>query len=112
MAKTSIIEREKKREKVVAKFAVKRAELKKVVGDRHASDDERWQAQLQTAEASAQRVARAPAPTLCRNRSPARRLPQVRLGPKQIARSRDARRCARLGEGELVRAIALQGETL
>ena len=47
MAKTSIIEREKKRAKTVAKYAKKRAELKKVVGDRHASDDERWQAQLQ-----------------------------------------------------------------
>lgn len=47
MAKTSIIEREKKRAKTVAKYASKRAELKKVVGDRNASDDERWQAQLQ-----------------------------------------------------------------
>ena len=47
MAKTSIIEREKKRAKTVAKYAKKRTELKKVVGDRHASDDERWQAQLQ-----------------------------------------------------------------
>ena len=47
MAKTSIIEREKKRAKIVAKYAKKRAELKKIVGDRSASDDERWQAQLQ-----------------------------------------------------------------
>ena len=47
MAKTSIIEREKKRVKVVAKYAAKRAELKKIVGDRNASDDERWQAQMQ-----------------------------------------------------------------
>ena len=47
MAKTSIIERAKKRVKVVAKYAAKRAELKKIVGDRNASDDERWQAQMQ-----------------------------------------------------------------
>lgn len=47
MAKTSIIEREKKRAKTVAKYAAKRAALKKTVGDRNASDDERWQAQLQ-----------------------------------------------------------------
>ena len=47
MAKTSIIEREKKRAKIVAKYAKKRTELKKIVGDRSASDDERWQAQLQ-----------------------------------------------------------------
>ena len=47
MAKNSLIEREKKRAKIVAKYAAKRAELKQVVGDRNASDDERWQAQLQ-----------------------------------------------------------------
>ncbi len=47
MASKSLIEREKKRTKVVAKYAAKRAELKKIIGDRHASDDERWQAQLQ-----------------------------------------------------------------
>ena len=47
MAKLSLIEREKKRARIVAKYAAKRAELKKVVADRSASDDERWQAQLQ-----------------------------------------------------------------
>ena len=47
MAKTSVIQREKKREKVVAKYAAKRAELKKIIADRSASEDERWQAQLQ-----------------------------------------------------------------
>lgn len=47
MAKLSLIEREKKRTRIVAKYAAKRAELKKVVADRSASDDERWQAQLQ-----------------------------------------------------------------
>ena len=47
MARTSIIEREKKREKTVAKYAAKRTRLKKIIGDRNASDDERWQAQMQ-----------------------------------------------------------------
>lgn len=47
MAKISVIEREKKRQKVVAKYAAKRAALKKIIGDRNASDDERWQAQIQ-----------------------------------------------------------------
>lgn len=46
MARTSVIEREKKREKIVAKYAAKRAELKKTIADRNLSDDERWQAQL------------------------------------------------------------------
>lgn len=47
MPKTSIVERDKKRQKVVVKYAAKRAALKKIVGDRNASDDERWQAQIQ-----------------------------------------------------------------
>jgi len=46
MAKTSMIEREKKRERMVTKYAKKRAELKAIINDRGASDDERWEAQL------------------------------------------------------------------
>jgi small subunit ribosomal protein S14 len=46
MAKVSMIEREKKRAKVVAKYAVKRAALKAIIKDVNASDDERWDAQL------------------------------------------------------------------
>jgi len=46
MAKKSIVEREKKRTRLVAKYAVKRAALKAIIGDRNASDDERWEAQL------------------------------------------------------------------
>jgi len=44
MAKTSIIEREKKRIQIVKKYAVKRAELKRKVKDPNISDDEREQA--------------------------------------------------------------------
>ena len=46
MAKTSMIEREKKRAKTRAKYANKRAELKAIIGNRNLSDDERWEAQL------------------------------------------------------------------
>jgi len=46
MAKVSMVEREKKRAKVVAKYAVKRAALKAIINDRNASDDDRWDAQL------------------------------------------------------------------
>lgn len=46
MAKVSVVEREKKRAKMVAKYAEKRAALKAIVSDRSASDDERWEAQL------------------------------------------------------------------
>ena len=37
MAKKAMIEREKKRERLVAKYAAKRAELKKIINDRSAS---------------------------------------------------------------------------
>ena len=47
MAKVSVIEREKKRARVVAKYAARRADLKAIIGDRNRSDDERWDAQLQ-----------------------------------------------------------------
>ena len=46
MAKTCILERERKRQQTVAKYEAKRAALKKIIGDRNASDDERWDAQL------------------------------------------------------------------
>ncbi len=46
MAKTSMVEREKKRAKIAAKYAGKRAQLKAIINDRNASDDERWDAQL------------------------------------------------------------------
>lgn len=45
MAKTSMIEREKKREKTVAKFAEKRKALKAMIRDISASDEQRWEAQ-------------------------------------------------------------------
>ena len=47
MAKTSMVEREKKRARIVAKYAKKRAALKAVINNRNAPDDERWEAQLQ-----------------------------------------------------------------
>jgi len=46
MAKTSIVEREKKRSRTVAKYAKKRAALKAIIASASASDDERWEAQL------------------------------------------------------------------
>ena len=46
MAKKSMLERETKRAKLVAKYAAKRAALKAVIYDVNASDDEKWEAQL------------------------------------------------------------------
>ena len=63
MAKTSIIEREKKRRKTVAKYALRRAALKKIVGDRNAPEAERWIAQQQL-----QQLPRNASPVRLRNR--------------------------------------------
>ena len=46
MAKASMIARENKRAKFVEKFAAKRAQLKSVLSDSEASDDEKWAAQV------------------------------------------------------------------
>ena len=46
MAKNSMVEREKKRAKTVAKYAAKRAALKAIISDRSASDEDRWEAQI------------------------------------------------------------------
>jgi len=46
MAKKSMIARENKRTRLVAKYAAKRASLKAIVIDANASDDEKWDAQI------------------------------------------------------------------
>lgn len=63
MAKTSLIQREQKREKLVAKYAKKYAELKAVIDDAKRSDDERYAARLEL-----QQLPRNSYPTRLRNR--------------------------------------------
>lgn len=46
MAKKSMINRELKREKLIAKYAEKRASLKAIISDVNSSDEDKWQAQL------------------------------------------------------------------
>ena len=46
MAKVSMVIRENKRKKAVAKYAVKRAELKVIISSPNSSEEERWEAQL------------------------------------------------------------------
>lgn len=46
MAKVSMVVRENKRKKAVAKYAVKRAELKAIIVSQSSSEEERWEAQL------------------------------------------------------------------
>ena len=63
MAKTSLIQREEKREKLVAKYAKKYAELQAVARDAKRSDEERYAARLEL-----QKLPRNANPTRLRNR--------------------------------------------
>jgi small subunit ribosomal protein S14 len=63
VAKLSLIQREDKREKLVAKYAKKRAELKRVADDGKKSDEERYAARLEL-----QKLPRNANPTRLRNR--------------------------------------------
>jgi len=50
MAKTSAVERNKKRERMAKQFAAKRARLKEIVKNREVGDEERFEAVLKLAE--------------------------------------------------------------
>jgi len=63
VAKLSLIEREKKREHLVAKYAKKYAELKAAANDAKKSDEERYAARLEL-----QKLPRNANPTRLRNR--------------------------------------------
>jgi small subunit ribosomal protein S14 len=63
MAKLSLKQREAKREKLVAQYATKYAELKAITDDAKRSDDERYAARLEL-----QRLPRNANPTRLRNR--------------------------------------------
>jgi len=63
MAKVSMVQREKKRERIVAKFAEKRAALKAIIKNTELSEDERWDAQV-----ALQKLPRNANPVRLRNR--------------------------------------------
>lgn len=63
MAKTSMIVKEQKRARVVARYARKRAELKAIISSPNASDDEKWDAQVKL-----QKLPRDASPSRLRNR--------------------------------------------
>ncbi|RKP45684.1 30S ribosomal protein S14 [Pararobbsia silviterrae] len=63
MAKLALIEREKKRARLVQKYSAKRAALKAIIDDSSKSDEERYDARLQL-----QQLPRNASPTRKRNR--------------------------------------------
>ncbi|MET0507282.1 MAG: 30S ribosomal protein S14 [Burkholderiaceae bacterium] len=92
MAKTSMIEREKKRERLVKKYAPKRAQLQELVDDQSRSEEERFQARL-----AIQKLPRSSSPSRLRNRC------QV------TGRPRGTFRKFGLGRNKL-REVAMRGE--
>ena len=92
MAKTSLIQREKKREQLVAKFAKKYAELKAVIDDQKRSEEERYAARLEL-----QQLPRNAYPTRLRNRC------------ELTGRPRGTFRKFGLGRNKL-REVAMRGE--
>ena len=92
MAIMSLIEREKKRSRTVAKFAPKRAELKAIIDDSSKSDEERYDARLKMQ-------------ALPRNASPIRQRNRCAL----TGRPRGTFRKFGLGRAK-IREIAFRGE--
>jgi small subunit ribosomal protein S14 len=92
VAKLSLIEREKKRTKTVAKFATKRAVLKAIIEDTSKSEEERYDARLKLQ-------------ALPRNASPTRQRNRCAL----TGRPRGTFRKFGLGRGK-IREIAFRGE--
>ena len=92
MSKLSLKQREGKREKLVAKYAKKYAELKAIADDGKKSDEERYAARL-----ALQQLPRNASPTRVRNRC------------KLTGRPRGVYRKFGLGRNKL-REIAMRGE--
>jgi hypothetical protein len=102
MAKLSLKQREAKREKLVAKYAKKYAELKAVINDAKKSDEERYAGPPGAAEAAPQRQPDPPAQPLRADRVAARHVPHVRPRPQQDPRARLQGRHPGRGQGQLV----------
>ncbi len=92
MAKISVLERDKKRRKMVAKYAAKRSELKAIINDRSADYEQRYQAQLALQK-------------LPRNASPVRLQRRCRI----TGRPRGVYRKFGLGRNKL-REMAMRGD--
>lgn len=81
MAKISMKQRELKRQKLVAKYAAKRAELKAIISNPNSTDDERWDAQMRL-----QKLPRDASPSRLRNRCQVTGRPHGVLRKFQLSR--------------------------
>jgi small subunit ribosomal protein S14 len=87
MAKKAMIEREKKRQKLVEKYAAKRAALKEIANDESKPMEERFKARLKLAKLPRNSLGDAPAQPLPADRASARLLPQAQGQPDRAARA-------------------------
>jgi hypothetical protein len=102
MAKTSMIMREKKRQRTVAKYAKKRAALKESIRDPKLSDEARWEA-TQALQKLPRDASRSRSAHPLRNHGPSERcVSPLRSGPQQIARGGHARGHPGPGQVQLV----------
>ena len=92
MSKTSVKQRELKRDKLVAKYAKKHAELKAIIADGKRSDEERYSARLEL-----QKLPRNANPTRQRNRCAITGRPRGTFRKFGLARNK-------------IREIAMRGE--
>ena len=102
MAKTSVVNRDKKRRDVVKKYAAKRKELLAIINNQRFSQEERYAARLKL-----QQLPRDASPVRLRNRCALTGRPRgvyskFGLGAGEAARHRDARRDPGRDQGELV----------
>jgi small subunit ribosomal protein S14 len=81
MAKISMKERELKREKTVAKYAAKRADLKARAVDQSLSEEDRWEAQV-----GLQKLPRNASPSRLRNRCKVTGRPRGYVGKFGLSR--------------------------
>jgi small subunit ribosomal protein S14 len=105
MAKTAVINRDRKRRLTVKKYAKKRAELEAIIHGARVSDENRAAARRKL-----EQLPRDSSPSRLRNRCTLTGRPRGvfrKFGwPQQVARDRDARGNTRRGQGELVTRIA------
>ena len=92
MAKTSMVEREKKRTRTVLKYAKKRAAIREALRNPKLSDEQRWEAQIALQK-------------LPRNASPVRQRTRCEI----TGRPRGVYRRFRLGRNKL-REAAMRGD--
>ena len=91
MAKTNMVEREHRRERVAKKYATKRAQLKEIIRSPKSTPEQRAAAQAALQQQPRDASQEPPSQSLRDHRPLARRVPQIRTGPRQDPGSRDAR---------------------